>query len=305
MLAINVDIVPRLKILGFIAYKSPWIHFKRNINEYVLYFVRSGELHLKEEARHYVLRKGDMLILEPNMTHEGTAKHVCDYYYIHFEHPDIQSVHMENILSLAHYFIVEHEQSPFIEHTPSVPAINPFACYFPKHHTIADKTRFNLVQHALHEMQQLYKRRHYNRSLPALRFMQLLIELSREHFMDELKRNDRLHSKSFVKVNSLLDYIHQNYQQKITGHDIELAFEGNYDYLNRAFKMVTGQSISRYINTVRVNQAKELIETTPLSIGEIGYLIGINDPYHFSKVFKKYVGISPTQYYKRVRKNEQ
>lgn len=296
--------VPRIKIMGFIAYKSPWLHFKRNINEYVLYFIRSGELHLKEEDKHYVLRKGDMLILEPNMDHEGTEKHVCDYYYIHFEHPDIKSLQIDDMIALADYFIASHDQSPFTQHKPPIADIHPYGCYFPKYHTISDKTRFNQALHAMNEMLQLYKRRHYNRSLTALRLTQLLIELSRENFMDELKRNDRFHSKSIVKVNALLDYIHQNYQNKITGSDIELAFESNYDYLNRAFKKVTGQSISRYINTVRINQAKELIETTPLSVGEIGYLTGLNDPFHFSKVFKKYVGMSPTQYFKLIRESD-
>lgn len=304
MLAINVEMVPRIKIMGFIAYKSPWLHFKRNINEYVLYFIRSGELHLKEEDKHYVLRKGDMLILEPNMDHEGTEKHVCDYYYIHFEHPDIKSLQIDDMIALADYFIASHDQSPFTQHRPPIADIHPYGCYFPKYHTISDKTRFNQALHAMNEMLQLYKRRHYNRSLTALRFTQLLIELSRENFMDELQRNDRFHSKSIVKVNALLDYIHQNYQNKITGSDIELAFESNYDYLNRAFKKVTGQSISRYINTVRINQAKELIETTPLSVGEIGYLTGLNDPFHFSKVFKKYVGMSPTQYFKLIRESD-
>lgn len=304
MLSMNMDLVPRIKIMGFIAYKSPWIHFKRNINEYVLYFIRSGELHIKEEKNHYVLRKGDLLILEPNLNHEGTAKHVCDYYYIHFEHSDIKAVYRDDMLALANYFIVEHDQSPFIEHKPTVNGIHPNHCYFPKYHTISDKTRFNLILSALNEMQKLYMRRYYNRSLTAFQFMQWLVELSREYFMDELKRKDRIHSKSVVKVNALLDYIHQNYQSKITGKDIELTFEGNYDYLNRAFKLVTGQSIIRYINAVRVNQAKQLIETTPLSIGEIGYLVGINDPYHFSKVFKKYVGLSPTQYFKQVWKSD-
>ena len=44
--------------------------------------------------------------------------------------------------------------------------------------------------------------------------------------------------------------------------------------------------------------AKELIETTPINFSEIGYLVGIDDPYYFSKLFKKYTGMTPTQYYK-------
>lgn len=57
----------------------------------------------------------------------------------------------------------------------------------------------------------------------------------------------------------------------------------------------------RYVNLIRINHAKELIEATHLSFGEIGYLTGLDDPYHFSKLFKKYAGVSPTQYYKRHR----
>ncbi|MBD2868888.1 helix-turn-helix domain-containing protein [Paenibacillus arenilitoris] len=298
MLAINVEIVPRVKIMGFIAYKSPWLHFKRKVNEYVLYFIRSGELHIREEDRRYALRKGDLFILEPNMEHEGTEKHTCDYYYIHYEHPATRTVQIDDMLATARYLIARHEQPPVDQPERDANGIGPYDCYFPKYHTIADKTRFQQTVHAMNEMLQLYKRKHYNRSLAALRLTGLLIDLSRDHFTDELQKSDRFHSKAIVKVNAVIDYIHQNYQSKITGDDIERLFETNFDYLNRAFKKATGQPIGRYINTVRIRQAKELIETTPLGIGEIGYLTGLSDPYHFSKVFKKYVGVSPTQYYK-------
>ncbi len=108
-------------------------------------------------------------------------------------------------------------------------------------------------------------------------------------------------TKSFIKVHALLDYIHENYAGKITSADIEQEFDCNYDYINRVFSKLTGYSIMRYVNLVRISHAKELIEATHLSFSEIGYLTGLDDPYYFSKVFKKYVGISPTEYYKRIR----
>lgn len=55
---------------------------------------------------------------------------------------------------------------------------------------------------------------------------------------------------------------------------------------------------------VRINHAKELIEATHLPFGEIGYLTGLDDPYYFSKVFKKYVGATPSQYYKERRERK-
>lgn len=119
--------------------------------------------------------------------------------------------------------------------------------------------------------------------------------------MNALQADPRNNSKSFIKVHALLDYIHQNYAGKITSSDIEQEFDCNYDYINRVFSKFTGHSIMRYVNLIRINHAKELIEATHLSFGEIGYLTGLDDPYHFSKLFKKYAGVSPTQYYKRHR----
>ncbi|MCM3627674.1 helix-turn-helix transcriptional regulator [Paenibacillus glycanilyticus] len=52
----------------------------------------------------------------------------------------------------------------------------------------------------------------------------------------------------------------------------------------------------QYINNVRIDHAKELLQSKDLSKGEVGYLSGLNDPYYFSKVFKKHIGVSPLQY---------
>lgn len=56
---------------------------------------------------------------------------------------------------------------------------------------------------------------------------------------------------------------------------------------------------------VRINKAKEIIETTPLKFSEIGYLIGIDNPYYFSKLFKKYAGITPTQYCEKMNRADE
>ncbi|WP_372661612.1 helix-turn-helix transcriptional regulator [Cohnella sp.] len=299
MLAINVCIVPKIKLMGYISYKNPWIHFKRNLNEYVLYFIKSGELHLQENGCSFILKRGDIFILEPFLDHEGTEKHVCDYYYIHFEHPDIQSLQIEDLLPLAKSFILEDNQTAKESDFDNMQ--NNDTCYFPKYYTLTNKNSLHQTFHAMNEMLQLYKRKHYNRSLTALKFSELLIEVSRDNLMNKLQGNNRKNTKSFKKVHALLDYIHQYYTRKITSIDIERELECNYDYLNRVFNEVTGHTITRYINLVRINHAKELIEATHLSIGEIGYLTGLEDPFYFSKVFKKYVGLSPIQYDKKIR----
>ena len=56
-----------------------------------------------------------------------------------------------------------------------------------------------------------------------------------------------------------------------------------------------------YLNILRINNAKQLISTTDLPFSEIAYLVGIEDRYYFSKLFRKMTGMSPTEYYKEVR----
>jgi YesN/AraC family two-component response regulator len=82
------------------------------------------------------------------------------------------------------------------------------------------------------------------------------------------------------------------------------VFSGNFDYLNRIFHTISGQTIFKYLNHIRIINAKRLIETSELKTAEIGYLVGFNDPYYFSKQFKKYTGITPTEYLKEKRKSK-
>lgn len=295
MLAMNTELLPKIKLMGFVSYTQPWVHFQRTTSEHILYVVKSGELHLREGGVSYNLTKGEFLFLEPNVEHMGTEKHVCDYYYIHFEHPDLKSVQVDDLPALARSLMVKEGTEPAIQ--------DPSLCYFPKAYRLPKKN-LPLSLHALNEMLQLYRRHYFNRSLSALKLTEWLIEVSREYFIDALQSEETGKSRSVMKVHALLGYIHERYADKITSRDIEREFGGNYDYINRVFTRITGQSIMRYVNQVRINHAKELIEATHLSFGEIGYLCGLEDPFYFSKVFKKYAGVSPSQYDKRVRDRE-
>jgi len=291
MLKMNVERVPKIMLIGYVSYTAPWIHFHRNTDEHILYIVKNGELHMREDGRDYVLKRGDSLLLEPGLDHEGTKKAACDYYYFHFRHPGLSSAEDLNPVELAKSILLEEQSDPEEETT----------YYFPKLHSLSDKTSFSQMMHALNELLILYRRKHYNRGLTALRFSELLIELSRDYFLHKLRHEGGKGSKAVAKVHALLDYIHQHYTEKIGSAMIEREFESNYDYLNRIFKETTGYTITRYVNKVRIQHAQELIQATHMSFGEIGYLTGLEDPYYFSKVFKQFTGVAPGQYYKQVR----
>ena len=78
--------MPVVKFTNKVSVKPPHIHIKRQTEEFILYFVLSGEMYLKEGSREYALKPGDMLILDPHLVHCGTKASSCTYFYIHFYH---------------------------------------------------------------------------------------------------------------------------------------------------------------------------------------------------------------------------
>lgn len=92
LLAYNADMLPYVRMIGRIKYSQPWSHFSRCINEYVLYVLRDGDMYIQEDGVRYHLGAGDFFILEPGLSDEGYQKATCDYYYVHFTHPDIYRV---------------------------------------------------------------------------------------------------------------------------------------------------------------------------------------------------------------------
>ncbi len=97
-------------------------------------------------------------------------------------------------------------------------------------------------------------------------------------------------------VQYTLDYIHDNYQKNITLQGI--ADEVNYSpsYLSLLFKQETGTNYIDYLNHYRVEKAKKLLEETNCKNYEIAYKVGYQDEKYFYQVFKRYTGLTASQY---------
>ena len=67
-------------------------------------------------------------------------------------------------------------------------------------------------------------------------------------------------------------------------------------YFSSIFKQCSGSSFKEYLNMVRVEESKRLLSNTEYSIIDIAVACGFDDQSYFSKVFKKYTGMSPKQY---------
>jgi two-component system, response regulator YesN len=91
-------------------------------------------------------------------------------------------------------------------------------------------------------------------------------------------------------------YIRENYAQAVDFSTLASRYGFSGSYLSRIFHSQRAISPQKYLIDYRIRCAKQLLADTRLTIQETGARVGYPDPFHFSKVFKQYTGMNPTQY---------
>jgi predicted TIM-barrel enzyme/AraC-like DNA-binding protein len=101
----------------------------------------------------------------------------------------------------------------------------------------------------------------------------------------------------------LQNYIHNHYSEEISLEDLSEVLYLSRSYLSTIFKQYIGKSFSDYLIDYRLSRATELIKMNSFSLNEISTLIGYQNYPHFSKLFKKRLGVSPNDYRNKHKHN--
>lgn len=97
-------------------------------------------------------------------------------------------------------------------------------------------------------------------------------------------------------IGRMLQYVDEHYTHQLLLKDLADKFYINKNYASLLFRRHTGMSYSDYLNNLRLNRAKELLNGTTLSISEVAEQSGYSDYFYFNKLFKKTFGITPAKY---------
>ena len=126
---------------------------------------------------------------------------------------------------------------------------------------------------------------------PLARMLELLLgEYS------DVSGNSRAGSNENVLYYSLVNYIQRAHNHKIRVSDMARAFNCSSSYISHIFAKNCGKSVSRFVNELRIHEARLMLETTALSIQDIALTVGYSDANYFSNVFRSLCGTSPSQY---------
>ncbi|WP_394917989.1 helix-turn-helix domain-containing protein [uncultured Robinsoniella sp.] len=131
-----------------------------------------------------------------------------------------------------------------------------------------------------------------------------LLTLYFREFLTLISRHQQEKGIGSTKIKSEIEtavhYFNEHFSQELSIQDYAAANHISTCWFIRTFRQYMGMTPMQYITSIRITKAKELLETTDLTINEIGDLTGYQNALYFSRIFKKTVGAAPTEYRKSV-----
>lgn len=147
------------------------------------------------------------------------------------------------------------------------------------------------IENILGEEYQLYEELNRLRSIEEI-----------NHWLENLVNqifgymNDNRISHKDKLILDVKNYLQKNFNQSILLDEVAESFHISPPYLSSLFSKKVSMTIFEYITNIRINKAKELLRTTNYKILDICNEVGYKDPRYFNQVFKKQVGLAPSQY---------
>lgn len=146
-----------------------------------------------------------------------------------------------------------------------------------------------------------YMTKPFDMRLLTLRLSQLITSrklIFDKYFGEVSGANENTHTNSIDKefINKVLDYIGQNISDsKLNVEQLANELNLSRSQLYRKIKSLTGKTANELIKKVRLERARQILETGSAYINEVGYKVGFSSPSYFTKCFKEHFGVLPTE----------
>ncbi|MEC1626778.1 AraC family transcriptional regulator [Bacillus mojavensis] len=256
---------PHLDIEAY-RFKGIMQKFPNHFHDYyVIGFIEKGQRYLACQDQEYIINPGDLLLFNPRDTHscEQIDGRTLDYRCINVM-PDVMERAVEEITGAGHLPYFSHHVLFRHELTSSLQEL----------HILISKEKQALRKEEL--------------------FLHLLEELIRR-YSDVTILNSIPEPSDEIKM--VCEFLEEHYAENVTLNDLsELTGWSKY-HLLRSFTKQKGITPNSYLETIRINQAKKLLEQGVRPI-DAAFQTGFSDQSHMTKFFKRQVGLTPKQYMK-------
>lgn len=239
---------------------------------YELYYLYSGERYYFIQDKTYHITGGTFILLSPHEIHStgNLGKSGFDRMLIHFNK------------ELIHKYIDGEDENIYQNFENNIHVIS------------IEPQKQNFIETLLDNMIQEYiKNNHKPNTFIKFSLIQLLLFLNKANIPSNNNITNTINNTKKI-IFEIIGYINNNYFDDINLEDISKKYFLSTYYLSRTFKEITGFGFIKYINNVRIKEAKKLLMNEQLNINEIASKTGFKSNTHFGRVFKEITGLTPS-----------
>lgn len=240
-----------------------------NDGDYELFIVLTGVAYIQIGSEKFELSKHDCLLIPPHVRHFGYRESPdnTNYYWMHFYSSGLVQSSYESQLDKGEREVI-----------------------LPQVFHIANFDRVTILVH------QMLDAANETLAVPftANYFVSsIVIELCNQYLSTIQGKESELHSTRFELIKN---YIRIHSHDELTVNSVAEHFDITSTYLTQLFKKYESTTTVRFINRVKVQQAKELLLTTEMSIKQIALELGFQNEKYFFRVFKSEMQVTPSQF---------
>ena len=270
--------ISRIVTIHYYEFDQNFIFHGEQHDFWELVYVDKGSVEVCMDHEHIILKQGEIVFHCPNEFHS-----------------------IKSADSSPNFLVLT-----FVCHSPAMQ-------YFEKYHTVLDKTLKGFIASIIKESERTYN---LPKNKPSLKKLvrredapigsEQLIKTYLEQFLIFLIRSitkagkiDVFPSKESMQNHLVLavkEYIHAEMESTLRVTDICRKFGYSKSYLSNLFHTQCGETIAGYAMRIKIDRAKQLIRENNMNFSQISTLLAFDNPQYFSRVFKKYTGMSPTEF---------
>lgn len=250
---------------GTFRFPNTYIYQAHKHIEYEMDYIAGGRGVMTFDHEHVVLRAGECMIIPPFIKHGFLVdtKSGCRICQV-----EVSVQTSERVLKSFPILDQKHSYSKIRDCENIVPLMEQVAKLFRK------------------------EKNDYHMALLDLEVLQLLIALWHHRGKEESSFTENVNKK----IDGIMQYLQEHYNEQSNIEKLAEAWGVSSRYLRKYFEEKVGMSCMDYITVMRMNRAKELLWESTKSITEVAMETGYGTSQYFSRMFKKEVGMTPSEY---------
>ena len=236
----------------------------RGRRDYQLLYIKEGKAHFYFNNIDKVVSKGEMILFRPYepQSYFYFPQDKCQAFWVHFTGNEVEKI--------LDWYNLPKDKNIFYSGTNN-------------------------------DYQWLFEQMIRELQLCRANYKELLTMLLRHIFLlvsRFIKEGGKSGVDALNDIEHAIKHFNTHYKEDINIEEYAKSIQMSPCWFNRRFKQVTKVSPLQYILSIRLANAKMLLETKDYNVAETAYAVGIKNPLYFSRLFSKHVGISPMEYKK-------